>query len=59
MRKTESLRFIASIPTMWDETVPLSGRVGEFVALARRSGDDWYISGITDWTSRETQSISQ
>ena len=53
MREAESLRFIASIPTVWDETVPLSGKVGEYVALARRSGDDWYIGGITDWESRD------
>jgi len=53
MREPESLEFIASIPTVWDETVPLSGKVGEYVALARRSGDDWYIGGITGWESRD------
>lgn len=53
MREPESLEFIASIPTVWDETLPLSGRVGEHVALARRSGDDWYIGGITGWESRD------
>ncbi|MDD2513174.1 MAG: glycoside hydrolase family 97 C-terminal domain-containing protein, partial [Proteiniphilum sp.] len=41
--------------TVWDETIPLSGRVGEHVVLARRSGDDWYIGGITDWNSRELE----
>jgi alpha-glucosidase len=51
MREPESLRFIASIPTVWDETVPLNGKVGEHVALARRSDDDWYIGGITGWES--------
>jgi len=35
--------FINSIPTIWDETFPLSGRVGEYVAVARRSGDKWYV----------------
>lgn len=53
MREPESLQFIASIPTVWDETVPLSGRVGEHVTLARRSGSDWYIGGITGWESRD------
>ncbi|MBZ4652283.1 MAG: Retaining alpha-galactosidase [Proteiniphilum sp.] len=53
MREPESLQFIASIPTVWDETVPLSGRVGEHVTLARRSGNDWYIGGITGWESRD------
>lgn len=40
MRETESLEFITSISTVWNETVPLSGRVGEYVALARRNGSD-------------------
>ncbi len=53
MREPESLEFIASIPTVWDETLPLSGRVGEHVTLARRSGNDWYIGGITGWESRD------
>ena len=53
MREPESLEFIASIPTVWNETVPLSGKVGEHVTLARRNGDDWYIGGITGWESRD------
>ncbi len=32
---------------------PLTGRVGEHVTLARRSGSDWYIGGITGWESRD------
>ena len=53
MREPESLEFIASIPTVWDETLPLGGSVGEHVTLARRSGDDWYVGGITGWESRD------
>jgi hypothetical protein len=53
MREPESLQFIASIPTVWDETVSLGGKVGEHVTLARRNGSDWYIGGITGWESRD------
>ncbi len=53
MREPESLAFIASIPTVWDETLPLDGKVDEHVTIARRSGDDWYVGGITGWDSRE------
>ncbi|MDD4591735.1 MAG: glycoside hydrolase family 97 protein [Parabacteroides sp.] len=52
MREPESLEFIASIPTVWDETMPIDGSVGEHLTIARRSGDDWYVGGITDWESR-------
>lgn len=52
-KEPECLKFIADIPTVWDETVALEGRAGEYVAMARRSGDTWYVGAITDWTSRE------
>lgn len=45
-------RYIASLPTVWDETRPLVGRIGEYVSIARRKGKSWYVGGLTDWTSR-------
>lgn len=55
MREAESLEFIAGIPTVWDESIPLNGSVGEHITLARRSGSDWYVGGITDWNKREIE----
>jgi alpha-glucosidase len=45
--------FIAEVPTTWDETRFVVGEAGEYVVLARRSGRDWYLGGITNWTARE------
>ena len=53
MREPECTQFIASVPTTWDETVGLDGRVGEYVSIARRKGDVWYVGGMTDWNARE------
>lgn len=53
MKETECLEFIAEIPTVWDETRGLCGKVGEYIAMARRSGDTWYVGGMTDWNARE------
>jgi alpha-glucosidase len=36
-----------AIPTSWDDTKVLDGRVGEFVLLARRSGADWHVGAMT------------
>jgi alpha-glucosidase len=46
----ESLRFLEAVPTVWDETVPLSGDIRRNVAVARRSGETWYVGvlGGTD-----------
>ena len=53
MKEPECLQFIAKIPTVWDETVALDGKAGEYVAMARRKGDTWYVGAITDWNARE------
>jgi alpha-glucosidase len=53
MKEQESTDFITSVPTIFDETVPLDGQVGEYVAIARRKGDTWYVGAMTNWTPRE------
>ena len=53
MREMECARLIASIPTVWDESKPLMGKVGDYIVMARRKGDVWYIGGLTDWDARE------
>lgn len=49
----ECAKYITEIPTVWDETIALDGEVGEYVIIARRSGDRWYVGGITNWEDRE------
>jgi len=51
--ESECTDFIASVPTTWDETVALDGKVGDYVAIARRKGNDWYVGALTDWDARE------
>lgn len=51
----ESRDFIASVPTVWDETKIIDGKIGEYIVTARRKGDKWYIGGITDWTPRDIE----
>ena len=51
-KESECAEFIASVPTVWDETVVLDGKIGEYVVTARRKGNTWYIGGMTNWTAR-------
>jgi alpha-glucosidase len=53
MKEQECTNFIAKLPTVFDETVALDGKVGEYIAIARRKGDTWYIGAMTNWNSRE------
>ncbi|MCB0635073.1 MAG: glycoside hydrolase family 97 protein [Lewinella sp.] len=51
-QEQETVDFIVRIPTIWDETIVLHGAVGDYIALARRKGDQWYLGAMTDWTPR-------
>lgn len=46
--------FICAVPTVWDDTRMLDGKIGEYVITARKSPEAgvWYVGGITDWTPR-------
>lgn len=51
-KEEECTRFLTRIPVEWDEIVPLKGKVGDYVALARCNANEWYVAAITDWTPR-------
>ena len=52
-RERECMEFLSKIPVEWDETVVLDAKVGDYVLLARRNGDEWFVAAITDWSTRE------
>jgi alpha-glucosidase len=52
-REQESTDFIAAIPTTFDATVALDGKVGDFISMARRKGATWYAGAMTSWTPRD------
>jgi alpha-glucosidase len=49
----KDFEFIKEVPSSWDETHVVGGKVGEFVTLARKKGSEWYLGAITNWDSRE------
>jgi len=54
-QEPEALEFLGPVPTVWDETRPLAARLGDYVLLARRSGDEWWLGALTDESPRELQ----
>ena len=53
LRNHECLSFMAHVPTTWDETHALAGKVGEYVAVARRKGDKWYVGAMNGEQARD------
>ncbi|MBR1755158.1 MAG: glycoside hydrolase family 97 catalytic domain-containing protein [Bacteroidaceae bacterium] len=48
----EELQFWRDCPTVFDESIALDGRPGEFIIQARRSGDEWFIGAMTNTEAR-------
>ncbi len=46
----ECLEYMKTIPTTWDETVGVSGKIGQHVVVARRKGSDWFMAAVGSWT---------
>ncbi|MGC4232320.1 MAG: glycoside hydrolase family 97 N-terminal domain-containing protein [Niabella sp.] len=49
------VEFFSKVHTVWDDTKVLQGEIGEFITVARRKKDDWFIGTITNNDSRELQ----
>ena len=46
------LEFFDHVPTVWDDTRVLHGAIGEYAAIARRAGDDWFVGSMNAETPR-------
>jgi alpha-glucosidase len=56
LREPDAMDFLSRVPVVWDETVVLDAKVGEYVALARRSAQgEWYLGAMTNWTPRDLE----
>ncbi|HET9803133.1 MAG TPA: glycoside hydrolase family 97 catalytic domain-containing protein, partial [Candidatus Acidoferrum sp.] len=54
-REPEAMEFLRAVPSTWDETVPLDGKISEYVIVARRTGKDWYVGAMNNWTARDVE----
>ncbi len=52
-REPDCTDFITSIPTVWDETVVVDAKIGQYIIIARRSGTTWYLGALNNWQPRD------
>ena len=55
LQEEECTKFIAGIPTVWDESLPLEGEVGKYIAMARQKDNIWYVGALTNWEARDME----
>lgn len=48
-----AFQFIKDMPVNWDDTRVLNGKIGDFVTIARKKNNAWYIGSITDENARD------
>ena len=54
LREPEAMEFLAGVPTVWNESVPIDGKIGEYLVMARQAlNGDWYIGAMTGAAGRE------
>jgi alpha-glucosidase len=53
MLEPKFMELLGSLPTTWDETKILDGKIGEFIVTARRKGNDWYIASLNNSKARD------
>ena len=54
-REQECTDFIVKVPTVFDRTVGVDGKVGEYIVVAREKDSIWYVGAMTDWTARDIE----
>ncbi len=53
LQEEECARFMSKVPTVWDETVVLHGKIGDYISVARKHGEEWFIGTLNDEQGRE------
>ncbi len=44
--------FLRLVPTVWEETIGLTGEIGSYAVVAKRSGKDWFVGALTNEKAR-------
>jgi len=47
------LEFWKNIPAVWDDTQAIDGEIGEYIVMARRSGEEWFTGIMTNNEGRK------
>ncbi|GAB6009798.1 glycoside hydrolase family 97 protein [Dysgonomonas reticulitermitis] len=52
-RNEDCTELLTSVPVTWDETRALEAKAGEYVVVAKRKGDKWFIGGMANNNERQ------
>lgn len=47
------MKFLSEVPVVFDNTIVLGAKVGEYILMAKQKENKWYIGAMTNWTARD------
>jgi alpha-glucosidase len=50
----KEIEFFDQVKTVWDDSKVINGAIGEYIAMARRSGKEWFLGVLTNNDARKT-----
>lgn len=53
MKEKECMEFLDPVPSVWDDTKVLDAKVSDYILVARKSGEQWFVGAMTDWSKRD------
>nr|WP_246300477.1 glycoside hydrolase family 97 C-terminal domain-containing protein [Actinopolyspora biskrensis] len=54
-RGAPEFEFLRAVPATWDDTRVVDGAVGDYISVARRSGEQWFVGTLTDERARTVE----
>jgi alpha-glucosidase len=55
LKEPEYSEFIGNIPSSWDKSLPIDGKIGEYILIARKFQDEWYVAGLSGWEAQDLE----
>lgn len=52
-QEPECMEFLSAVPCVWDDTKILEAKVSDYIVMARKQADTWYLGAMTDWEARD------
>lgn len=55
LKEPEAMNWLGAVPTVWDRTLALDAKIGEYVLMARQKNKDWFMGALTNWDERDLE----
>lgn len=55
LKKADLFEYLKAMPATWDDSQLLQAKISEYISIARRTGDDWFVGTVNNQEERTLQ----